>query len=243
MLIRTEGVVLKTFEYGDADLIATYFTKDYGLLKGFVKGVRKFKSRFGSSLEPLTHVRLSFLGKENTSLPKVTQSDILNSFYTLRDDLATLISMAPVIDVVLHLLQEKESHPRKYALFLAALKTLEKAENRDVICLAFRVKFLWMAGYGPRVGECGGCGKQFKGSFGLFYPSQGSLLCRTCSLQYEQQAATRVSSAAINFFGQAKSLRFDQILTLRLEAGTFAEVRNAVDLHISYLTGRRIMNG
>jgi len=240
MLIRTDGIVLKTFEYGDADLIATYFTRDYGLCKGFVKGVRKFKSRFGSSLEPLSHVRLSFLGKENTSLPKVTQSDIIDSFHTLRDDLSTLIAMAPVIDVMLHLLHEKEPHVNKYSLFLAALKNLEKAENRELVCLVFRIKFLWMAGYGPRVGECGGCETKFHGSFGLFYPSHGSLLCRTCASQHAQQVATRVGSVAINFFGQAKSLRFDQILKLSPEAETLAEVRNAVDLHVSYLTGKRI---
>ncbi len=239
MLIRTEGIVLKTFEYGDADLIATYFTKDHGVLKGFVKGARKFKSRFGSSVEPLTHANLSFLGKENTQLPKVTRSDILNSFQTLREDLATLLAIASVINLLIHLLQEKEPNSRKYDLFLAALKTLEQAENRDVVCLVFRIKFLWMAGYGPRVAECGCCGTRFKGSFGLFYPSYGSLLCRACASKYAQQTATRLGSAAIKFFGQAKSLRFGHILTLRPETATLIEVQNVLNLHISHLTGKK----
>jgi len=32
MIYSTEAVVLKSNPYGEADLIVTYFTKDYGLL-------------------------------------------------------------------------------------------------------------------------------------------------------------------------------------------------------------------
>ena len=55
MLQRTEGIVLKTNPFGEADLIVTYLTRDYGILKTFAKSPRKIKSRFGSSLEPLTY--------------------------------------------------------------------------------------------------------------------------------------------------------------------------------------------
>jgi len=63
MLKRTEGIVLKTNPFGEADLIVTCLSKDYGILKTFAKSPRKIKSRFGSSLEPLTHSKISFWGK------------------------------------------------------------------------------------------------------------------------------------------------------------------------------------
>ena len=80
MLQRTEGIVLRTFPFGEADLIVTYLTPDFGLIKLFAKSPRKFKSRFGSSLEPLTHSKISFWGKEDAPLPKLTQSDIMQPF-------------------------------------------------------------------------------------------------------------------------------------------------------------------
>ena len=50
MLHRTEGIVLKNFPYGEADLFVTYLTPDMGIIKTFAKSPRKTKSRFGSSL-------------------------------------------------------------------------------------------------------------------------------------------------------------------------------------------------
>jgi DNA repair protein RecO (recombination protein O) len=47
MLHRTEGIVLKTTPFGEADLIVTYLTRDCGILKTFAKSPRKIKSRFG----------------------------------------------------------------------------------------------------------------------------------------------------------------------------------------------------
>ena len=55
MLYKTEGIVLKSMEYQEADKIVTIFTKDYGKITAIAKGVRKTKSKFGSSLEILTH--------------------------------------------------------------------------------------------------------------------------------------------------------------------------------------------
>ncbi len=54
MLKRTNAIVLKTFPFGEADLIVTHLTYDFGLINTFAKSPRKIKSRFGSSLEPLT---------------------------------------------------------------------------------------------------------------------------------------------------------------------------------------------
>ena len=48
MLRRTEGIVLRTFPFGEADLIVTFLTADFGLIKVFAKSPRKIKSRFGS---------------------------------------------------------------------------------------------------------------------------------------------------------------------------------------------------
>ncbi len=58
MLKRTEGIVLRTIPFGEADLIVTYLTPDFGIIKLFAKSPRKTKSRFGSSLEPLSLVKV-----------------------------------------------------------------------------------------------------------------------------------------------------------------------------------------
>jgi len=239
MLQRTEAIVLRTTEFGDADLIVTWFTRDLGLRKGFAKGARKFKSRFGSSMEPFTHVQLSLLGREGAELPRVTQADILNSFYTLREDLTLLLTLAGHVQIITGLLHEGEPHERKFSLFLAALKALEKASNRDVIDLAFRIKFLWMAGYGPRVSECGICGREFSGHYGFFFPEHGTVICGKCS-PGDTTARIRLKSDSIGFFEAARVSTFEQLAGLYPGGGVLDEVRLAVDRMASHLTGKKI---
>ena len=57
---RDEGVVLRTYQLGEADRIVVLMTKAHGKVRAVAKGVRKTGSRFGSRLEPLTHVQVLF---------------------------------------------------------------------------------------------------------------------------------------------------------------------------------------
>lgn len=239
MLQRTEAIVLRTTEFGDADLIVTWFTRDLGLRKGFARGARKFKSRFGSSMEPFSHVQLSLLGREGAELPRVTQADILNSFYTLREDLALLLTLAGHVQIITGLLHEGEPHARKFSLYLAALKALEKSLPKDVIDLAFRIKFLWMAGYGPRVSECGICGRAFSGDYGFFFPEHGAVICGNCA-PGDPTARIRLGRDSISFFETARISTFEQLDRLEPGGDILDEVRLAVDRMASHLTGKKI---
>ena len=117
MLTRTESVVLKTQRYGEADLIVTYLTLNKGIIKAFVKSPLKTKSRFGSSMEPLTHAKISLWGKEQ-SMPKITQSDIINSFYQLRENLHDFVNASKLVEILLSLTPEGIPNKRLFLFFL-----------------------------------------------------------------------------------------------------------------------------
>ncbi|NDF71431.1 MAG: DNA repair protein RecO [Actinobacteria bacterium] len=57
-LYRDVGVVVRTHKFGESDRIVTIVTQDSGKVKAVAKGVRKSGSRFGSRLEPMSHVQL-----------------------------------------------------------------------------------------------------------------------------------------------------------------------------------------
>ena len=51
MIVSTEGIVLKSFDYRETSKIATFFTKQYGKVKGVLKGIRKDPKKFGSHID------------------------------------------------------------------------------------------------------------------------------------------------------------------------------------------------
>jgi DNA repair protein RecO (recombination protein O) len=77
-LYRDEAIVLRTHKLGEADRIVTLLTRQHGRVRAVVKGVRKTTSRWGSRLEPFTHVDLQLA--EGRNLDVVTQADTLDAF-------------------------------------------------------------------------------------------------------------------------------------------------------------------
>ena len=70
---RDEGVVLRTYRLGEADRIIVIMTSAHGKVRAVAKGVRKTTSKFGSRLEPLTHVSL-MLWRGRSDLDIVNQA-------------------------------------------------------------------------------------------------------------------------------------------------------------------------
>ncbi len=177
MYRRTEGVVLTTQRYSEADLIVTHLSRDYGILKTFAKSPRKIKSRFGSSLEPLTISVIAFIGKEQKTLPRLVQSDIIKTNQSLREDLDVFMGISECIRLILHLFPEGHPEEDLYRTFVNALELLQKTSNIDKILLFLKTKILSLSGHAPSLSRCARCGSHSR----RFYLSEGSLLCKDCS--------------------------------------------------------------
>lgn len=55
-LLKTPAVVLKSWKWGDADRIVTFFSLHHGKVCGVARGARRMKSRFGSAQIGRAHV-------------------------------------------------------------------------------------------------------------------------------------------------------------------------------------------
>jgi len=179
MLKRTEGIVLRTIPFGEADLIVTHLTPDYGIIKLFAKSPRKIKSRFGSSLEPLTHSRIAFWGKEDAALPRLTQSDILHPFQAIRDNLDCFLKVTQLIELTLSFMPERDANKNVYALLLNTLTEIEAVgiAKKNLLAHHFRIKLLDLVGFAPKLDACGRCGR---GGYS-FYISYGAVMCEKCA--------------------------------------------------------------
>ena len=65
MLIKTEAIILKSMKYRDTSKIVTFYTKEFGKLKGIAKGARTAKVNLVAALEPMTHSMLVIYKKEH----------------------------------------------------------------------------------------------------------------------------------------------------------------------------------
>ncbi|HUR18820.1 MAG TPA: DNA repair protein RecO [Acidimicrobiales bacterium] len=174
-LYRDQGVVLRTIKLGEADRIVTLVTPGHGKVRAVAKGVRKTKSRFGSRLEPISHV--SLLMYEGRELDIVNQAETLDHFRAIRDDLDRMGRAQCLLEAVDQVAQEREVSARLYSMLVGALRSLA-ARDAPLLLGAFFWKLLSAEGAHPLLDQCATCGApQDLVAFDLV---EGGALCRSC---------------------------------------------------------------
>ena len=180
-LYRDEAVVLRTHKLAEADRIVTLLTREHGRVRAVAKGVRRTTSRFGSRLEPFTHVDLMLA--EGRNLDTVTQAETLSSFSgTLGNDYERYTAGTVMLETAERLAsEERQPSVQQFLLLVGGLRAMAAGErNPGQVLDSYLLRSLSVAGYAPSFDECAHCG--IEGPHRWFNPSMGGMLCTTCRL-------------------------------------------------------------
>ncbi|WP_419926425.1 DNA repair protein RecO [Candidatus Poriferisocius sp.] len=175
-LYRDQGIVLRTYKLGEADRIVVFCTRDHGKVRAVAKGVRKTRSRFGGRLEPTSHVQLQ-LHRGRSELDIVTQTESVDQFRAVREDLDRLGKAMAMLEAVDRVGVDRESDGALYRMLLGGLRALD-ASDSPLVVPAFYLKLLAHDGVGPEVGGCASCGAT--DDLVSFDYGSGGVLCRNC---------------------------------------------------------------
>ena len=88
MLGKTAAVVIGSFPLGESDRLVTFYSRDFGKIRGVAKSARRMRSRFGSALELCTLGELVFFDGGRGDLVQVDRFPIdarPATFRALRD--------------------------------------------------------------------------------------------------------------------------------------------------------------
>lgn len=117
----SESYILRTYPFRESDLIVSFFTRDQGKLRGVARRARKPKSNFGSGLERLSLVSLSYSQKETRELVNLNSCDLLQSQFDLLDDFEASVALDYIAEVSDHMLPPHEANERFFRLMAAVL--------------------------------------------------------------------------------------------------------------------------
>jgi DNA repair protein RecO (recombination protein O) len=216
-LLRAKGFVLRNRPLGEADRLVTCFTLEHGKLSGVAKGAGKLRSRFGSSLQPLSLIRLLLFGKETRRLYRIDHTDILTSFQSLREDWEKLRPALYAVDLVDALLADADPQPRVFFLLERLLTTLsgEQTAPVDVWLRLFETRLLALVGYRPWLDHCVSCHRPATEA-GALSPRLGGYVCPTCGPGVSD--ARRLSPAIWRLLARATTLPWEAATRLSLTA-------------------------
>jgi len=180
-LYSDEAIVLRTRKLAEADRIITLLTRQHGVVRAVARGVRRTSSKFGSRLEPFTHVDLQpAVGRNLDTVTQAVTRDPFGAVISADYDRYTAASV--MLETSEHLVaEEREPSVQQYLLLVGGLRAMTAGERRpgDVLD-SFLLRSLAVAGYAPSFDACARCG--LEGPHRAFNPAHGGMLCPGCRL-------------------------------------------------------------
>ena len=175
---REKAVVIRSYDFGEADRIIVFLTQKHGLIRGVAKGVRRAKSRFGSRLQPFVELDVQLYA--GRSLESVTAADTVRFFGSgIIDNLECYSAACAVLEAAERLAQSSDyGDVGLYALVVDTLAKLQTATEPTLHLDAFLLQAMDLAGWAPSLFHCSQC--QAAGPHHVFHPAPGGAVCVHC---------------------------------------------------------------
>lgn len=175
---RTEAIVLKAFDLGEADRILTLYTPDTGKLRAVAKGVRRTKSRMSGHLDLFT--RSALLLARGRQLDIITQAESIATFPHVRVDLVRAAYASYIAELVDAFTAEGLANRPIYDLAVTTLERLARPGDLDLVVRVFEVQLLGLTGYRPQLHRCLVCEETIAPVGNYFSARLGGVLCPGC---------------------------------------------------------------
>jgi DNA repair protein RecO (recombination protein O) len=179
-LKESEAIVLRSFPLGEGDRLVSFLDRHWGRLRGVAKGARLPKSRFGSTLEMLSHIRIWYFERETRDLVRINQCELIESFMDVQSDYQAGVALALLSEVAEAILGEREVADPQYRLILLTAKAIRK-HGASLSVLAYFS--LWTARLGGWLGSldrCTRCEREVKDEVLYITPGSAALCCQRC---------------------------------------------------------------
>lgn len=239
---ESEAIVLRTYPLGEGDRLVSFLSRSFGRLRGVAAGARRTKSRFGSTLEPLSYIRIWFFERETRDLVRINQCELVESFMETQSDYPCNLALAQVSEITEAVLPEREASDAAFRLVLLAARAI-KATRKPELPLAYFV--LWtvkLAGWLPELDRCARCGGGLDGAKVYASVLRHGLACEKCRLPAMRPIAAESLAAAKKMLSQRLDRLVDSAEAITPPADLTAHLVELIEHQIERkLITRRMM--
>jgi DNA repair protein RecO (recombination protein O) len=226
--IRTEGIILRRREYGEADRILVLFSRKLGRISCIAKGSRKPSSKISGHLELFN--RSSFLISRGRNLHLITQAEMIESYPALRKDLTGIALGSYVVELVDAFTYEEGSNLRLYDLILATLEALDQGENPDIVIHYYELHLLDLVGFRPELFNCVQCGKDIIEQNQFLSGALGGVVCPECISSLTGPGARPVSARTLKYLRHLQRSSLQSLIEVNIPE----DIKKGLDHSIRY---------
>ena len=235
-VLKTEAVVLRHSDWGEADRILVLFTKEAGKLRGIAKGVRRLHSRKSGHLEPFTRVALVLAKGRDMWI--VTQAEALDLFPQLGNDLIKTAHASFVIELLDRSTFEEGENQALYKLLIETLSRLGTEETLFHPLLYYETRLLDFLGFRPQLFNCVDCQSEITARDQYISYLEGGVLCPDCGSG--RSAAAPISMQALKYLRHFQRSSYKETLRASIAPSIQAEIEQLMEDYFTFLLERNL---
>jgi DNA repair protein RecO (recombination protein O) len=233
------AIIMRTWEFGESDLMVSFFTPEGGRLKGVAKGARKSRQRFANCLDLFCLTRLEYERRREEGLYFLHSGKLIHAFPGLRSDFLALSLASYMIELTEILFPVGVTAKRMFDLLHAALSALHEEKQIDSFRILFEAKAMTLGGYGIDLSRCCVCGRTYQGEGrAVFKQGSGGIACLKCG--HESSRSPGLGPATARALNEIQSTTWDTSQALGLSAEMIREIKPVLKRHIEYRIGQRL---
>jgi DNA repair protein RecO (recombination protein O) len=205
----THALVVGRVATGDADLIVTLFTEQYGRVSALARNAKRSQRRFGGSLEPLHTIVVHLSERVGLELWHLRDAKLETARTALLTDLRLIDAAGRALGYLRRAAPAHVPEPNLWRHTLALLDLLDtrRAPSPNAALAAYGMALLEIVGWGLELASCVSCGTVCPpGKTALIDPVRGGIVCRACG-----GGPRRVSARVRAALTQARDGQLDAI--------------------------------
>jgi DNA repair protein RecO (recombination protein O) len=226
-------------DFSESDKIVTFFTRDFGKLRGIAKGAKRTKKGFGSTLELFSYINLIFFDKGNLGLARINSCYSIESYMEICKDIQKVAYGSYFVELVNGLVGEKEKNDGIFNLLVDSLFLINYQKLDEEIARIFEIRLLSLLGYQPQLEECLICAHKLSSKEKFWFsPVKGGILCNRCSHGFKKLSS--ISLGTLRILLMARDMDFNKIHRLVFSNQALKESEDALTNFIYYQTGKQL---
>jgi len=181
----TPAIVLRKVDFGDYDLVITFFTLQEGKITAIAKSAKKSTKRFAGILELFSALNVVYSTGRRKGLPVLQEATLKYPFSSIRTSVLKTAYASYWAQLINEWMESGQKQVEIYELFQYILRKLDSCQTSEAaLSILFQMKFITLSGLAPNLGQCSICHievEKIKETRVQFDFAKGGILCDGCA--------------------------------------------------------------
>ena len=183
-VFASPAILLRRMDYGDFDVILTFFTLKKGKLSLIAKSAKKSTKRFAGILELFSVLEVVAGAGRRKGLSVLQEAVLKQPFSAIRADYRKTAYASYWAELIYNWIEENFKQVSLYYLLEHVLAELNSERTApDVLNIVFQMRLLALSGHRPNLSDCSNCRRELANirQNQIIVDSQrGGILCKDC---------------------------------------------------------------